>query len=230
MIERFTRGVGPFRRTVTGLALLIGCLVMAVNGCASQEKIQKSKGYYQEGLANLDVDRQQSFVSFQKAIKMNPNHKEAHYSLGHLYALQGKYAQAEEEFREAVRIDPEYSEAHNYLGQVLERQNGWPDAIREYRQALSNPLYATPDLARFNLGRALVHEGDLEGATQAYEDALLISPPTVPPAVLNLELGRVYSKLGYEVKAKETLTRVKTQDKGGQYAAEAGKLLEKLKP
>jgi Tfp pilus assembly protein PilF len=230
MTESFTIVVCRFRRRVARLAVLGCCLVMAVTGCASEEKLQKSKGYYQEGLANLDVDRQRSFVSFQKAIKLNPNHKEAHYSLGHLYALQAKYPQAEEEFREAVRIDSDYSEAYNYLGQVLERQNRWPDAIRAYRQALSNPLYGTPDLARFNLGRALVHEGDLEGATQAYEDALLISPPTVPAAVLNLELGRVYYKLGYEVKAKETLTRVKAQDKGGQYAAEAGKLLEHLKP
>lgn len=230
MIQPFTMVVCRLRRPVTGFVLLIGCLLMAVSGCASQEKLQKSKGYYQEGLANLEVDRQQAFVSFQKAIQMNPKNKEAHYLLGHLYALQVKYPQSEEELRQALSIDPDYSDAHNHLGQVLERQNRWTDAIQEYRQALSNPLYATPDLARFNLGRALVHEGDLEGATQAYEDALLISPPTVPPAVLNLELGRVYSKLGYEMKAKETLTRVKIQDKGGEYAAEAGKLLEKLKP
>lgn len=215
---------------VNALGLLCGCLLVTLTGCVSEETLQKSKGYYQEGLANLEVDRQQAFVSFQKAIQMNPNHREAHYSLGHLYALQVKYQQAEEEFRQALRIDPDYSEAHNYLGQVLERQNQWPDAIREYRRALNNPLYATPDLAWFNLGRALAHEGDMEGAAQAYEDALLISPPTVPPAVLNLELGRVYYRLGYEVKAKDTLTRVKPQDKGGQYAAEAGRLLEKLKP
>ena len=230
MIQPFTMVVYRLRRPVIGFVLLISCLLMAVSGCASQEKLQKSKGYYQEGLANLEVDRQQAFVSFQKAIQLNPKNKEAHYLLGHLYALQVKYPQSEEELRQALSIDPDYSDAHNHLGQVLERQNRWTDAIQEYRQALSNPLYATPDLARFNLGRALVHEGDLEGATQAYEDALLISPATVPPAVLNLELGRVYSKLGYEMKAKETLTRVKVQDKGGQYAAEAGKLLEKLKP
>src|SRR5688500_13799103 len=155
MTEPFAMVVCRLRRRVTGLAVLMCCVMMAAMGCASEEKVQKSKGYYQEGLANLEVDRQQSFVSFQKAIKLNPNHKEAHYSLGHVYALQAKYAQAEEEFREAVRIDSDYSEAYNYLGQVLERQNRWPDAVRAYRQALSNPLYGTPDLARFNLGRAL---------------------------------------------------------------------------
>lgn len=221
----------PRRRRAQASMLMMICLALAVTGCASSEdKIKKSTGYYQEGLANLETDRQQAFVSFQKAVQMNPNHKEARYSLGHLYALQAKYQQAEGELREALRVDPDYSEAHNYLGQVLERQNRWPEAIEEYRRALMNPLYGTPDLARFNLGRALVHEGDLQGAAQAFEDALLISPPTVPPAVLNLELGRVYAKLGYETKAKETLTRVKTQDKGGQYAAEADRMLGRLKP
>jgi len=230
MMSLLTSIHNPRRARRHAILMIAGCVAIAVTGCASEDKIKKSTGYYQEGLANLDADRQAAFVSFQKAVKMNPNHKEAHYSLGHLYALQLKYPQAEEEFREALRIDSEYSEAHNYLGQILERQNRWPEAIEEYRRALTNPLYGTPDLARFNLGRALVHEGDLQTAAQAFEDALLISPPTVPPAVLNLELGRVYAKLGYDTKAKDTLTRVKTQDKGGQYAAEADKLLGRLKP
>ena len=179
---------------------------------------------------NLDADRQAAFVSFQKAVKMNPNHKEAHYSLGHLYALQLKYPQAEEEFREALRIDSEYSEAHNYLGQILERQNRWPEAIRRISSCPHQSAVRHTGLGAVQFRRGLAHEGDLQAAAQAFEDALLISPPTVPPAVLNLELGRVYAKLGYDTKAKDTLTRVKTQDKGGQYAAGADKLLGRLKP
>lgn len=219
----------PHHRS-TAVAVMLASTLLFLSGCASDEKMQKAKGHYQEGLANLETDRQQAFVAFQKAVQLNPKHKESHYSLGHLYALQGKYPQAEEEFQAALQVDPEYSEAHNYLGQVLERQNRWGEAVREYRRALGNPLYGTPDLAWFNLGRALSHEGDLEGAAQAFEDALLISPASVPPAVINLELGRVYSRLGYDTKAKEMLARVKTLDKGGPYAAEAGKLMERLKP
>src|SRR3982751_2101833 len=94
-----------------GFVLTIACLI-AVAGCASEEKLQKSKGYYQEGLANMQGDRQQAFVSLQKAIQLNPNHKEAHYLLGHLYALQVKYPEAEQELRAALRIDSEYSDAY----------------------------------------------------------------------------------------------------------------------
>jgi tetratricopeptide (TPR) repeat protein len=108
-------------------------------------------------------------------------------------------------------------------------QNRWPEAIGAFRQALTNPLYATPDLARFHLGRALAHEGDYQGAMEALEDALVVNPPNVPPAQLQLELGRVYYKLGFERRSRETLTKVTTLDKNGEYAAAAKELLARLK-
>jgi tetratricopeptide (TPR) repeat protein len=108
-------------------------------------------------------------------------------------------------------------------------QNRWPEAIASFRQALTNPLYATPDLARFHLGRALAHEGDYQGAMEALEDALVVNPPNVPPAQLQLELGRVYYKLGFERRSRETLTKVTTLDKNGEYAAAAKELLARLK-
>jgi tetratricopeptide (TPR) repeat protein len=201
-----------------------------VQGCATpEETVKKSQGYYQEGLSTLDSDKQKSFVSFQKALQINPQNKEAHYGLGHLLAGQGKWAQAEEHFRAALDLDPDYSEAHTFLGQVLEREDRWPEAVQEFRLALSNPLYATPDLARFHLGRALAHEGDYHGAMEALEDALVVNPPHVPPALSHLELGRVYYKLGFERRAKEALTKVTTLDKNGEYAAAAKELLVKLK-
>ncbi len=214
-------------RPLLVVALLVGWLP----GCAtSEESSQKSKGYYQEGLASLDHDQQKAFVSFQKAVKLDPNNKEARYGLGHILALQGKLPQAEEEFRAATKIDENYSEAYTYLGQVLEKQGRWPEAIAAFRQALTNPLYATPDLARFHLGLSLAHEGDYQGAMIALEDALVVNPPNVPPALLNLELGRVYHKLGFERRSRETLTKVTTLDKGGEYAAAANELLTRLKP
>jgi tetratricopeptide (TPR) repeat protein len=219
--------VRQFTRPLLVLALLIGSLP----GCAtSGESVQKSKGYYQEGIASLDRDQQKAFVSFQKAVKLDPNNKEARYGLGHILALQGKLPQAEEEFRAATKLDENYSEAYTYLGQVLEKQERWPEAIASFRQALTNPLYTTPDLARFHLGRALVHESDYQGAMEAFEDALVVNPPNVPPALLHLELGRVYYKLGFERRSREALTKVTTLDKSGEYAAAAKELLTRLKP
>ena len=202
-----------------------------LGGCAtSEESKQRSKGYYQEGVASLETDRQKAFVSFQKAVQLNPDNKEARYGLGHILVYQGKLAQAEAEFRSAISIDEDYSEAHTYLGQVLASQDRWTEAIAEFRRALSNPLYPTPDLARYHLGRALAHEGDLQSAMEVLEDASVANPPSVPPALLQLELGRVYYKLGFERRAKEALTKVTALDKTGDYAAAANEILVRLKP
>ncbi len=199
-------------------------------GCAtSEETIHKSQGYYQEGVASLSGDRQKAFVSFQKSVQMNPNNKDARYALGHVYALQGKLTLAEEEFRSAIKIDEAFSEAYTYLGQVLASQNRWDEAIKAYRQALANPLYPTPDLARFHLGRALAQQGDFQASMEALEDAVTVSPPSVPPAMTHLELGRVYYKMGYRSRARETLTKVTAMDKGGEFAAAATELLARLK-
>jgi hypothetical protein len=65
---------------------------------------------------------------------------------------------------------------------------------------------------------------------EAFEDALVVNPPNVPPALLNLELGRVYYKLGFERRSRETLNKVVTLDKSGEYAASAKELLARLKP
>lgn len=218
-----TAGLGRPLGVLLFMSLLAGC-------ATSDEAIQKSKGYYQEGVASLPVDRQKAFVSFQKAVQLNPDNKDARYALGHIYALQGKLILAEEQFREAIKIDEAFSEAHTYLGQVLAAQNRWDEAIKAYRQALANPLYPTPDLARFHLGRALAHQGDLQASMEVLEDAVTVNPPSVPPAMSHLELGRVYYKMGYNAKAREVLTRVATMDKGGEFGAAALELLSRLKP
>ena len=213
-------------RPLLVLALVIGWL----SGCAtSEESLQKSKGYYQEGVATLDRDQQKAFVSFQKAVQANPNNKEARYGLGHILAQQGKLPQAEEEFLAATKLDENYSEAYTYLGQVLEKEGRWTEAIAAFRQALTNPLYGTPDLARFHLGQALAHEGDYQGAMESFEDALVVNPPNVPPALLQLELGRAYYKLGFERRSREALTKVTTLDKNGEYATAAKELLTRIK-
>ncbi|MCP9454904.1 MAG: tetratricopeptide repeat protein [Nitrospira sp.] len=208
----------------------MGLLYSMVGGCAAtEEEIRKSQGYYQEGLATLPSDRQRAFVSFQKAVQLNPNNKEARYALGHVYAMQGKLAKAEEEFRAAIKIDEDYSEAHTYLGQIFASQSRWDEAIQSYRRALANPLYVTPDLAWFHLGRALVQKGDLQAAMEAFEDALTTSPPSVPPALTHLELAQVYIKLGDVTKAREALKQVALLDPKGEYAAVTAELLARLK-
>lgn len=202
-------------------------LLLVVTGCAttSEESIKAAQAYFNQGIASLEQDQQAAFVSFQKAVLADPKLKEARYYLGHLYVLKEKYREAEEQFRKVLALDPDYSEGHTYLGQVLEAQGKWSEGIASYRRALANPTYGTPDLAWYRLGRALAHEGDFKGALRALEDADTVRPPNVPPAMLQLELGRVYQQLGYTSKAREALTKAATLDKAGPDGTEARRLL-----
>ncbi|HLZ33831.1 MAG TPA: hypothetical protein VKP13_07430, partial [Nitrospira sp.] len=78
----------PLRRCpILAVVVAVGLL----SGCAtSEEAKQRSRGYYQEGMASIDTDRQKAFVSFQKAVQIDPDNKEARYGLGHILVYQGK--------------------------------------------------------------------------------------------------------------------------------------------
>lgn len=217
--------VSAWRAAWLGLALL------ASAGCISEERIKKADGYYQEGVAVLNTDQQSAYVSFQKALKQNPNHRNAHYYVALIYATQEKFTDAEAEIREALAIDPDYPEALNFLGQLLVKQGKRQEAIRAFRQAATSPLYTTPDVANYQMGLALELEGDMQGAKGAFEEALKVVPPNVPPALVYLELGRVHYRLGEDAKAREALARAVSldKDKSGAVSAEAKALMERLK-
>ena len=114
--------------------------------------------------ALMAINRQ-AYVSFQKAVSSILKNKEAIMASGMFMApCRGNSSKPRKSFGRPSSIDSDYSEAHTYLGQVLASQDRWKEAIASFRRALSNPLYGTPDLARFHLGRALLHEGDPSGA------------------------------------------------------------------
>ena len=213
--------------------LMLACMITTalLSGCANEDNIRKSKGYYQEavGIDLVPINNRRMSRFKRPSNSILPIRKPI-TAWGMSIPCRGRFKQAEEEFREAIRIDSDYSEAHTYLGQVLVSQDQWKEAIASFRRALSNPLYGTPDLARFHLGRALLHEGDPSGALEVLEDALTVIPPNVPPARLQLELGRAYHQLGLEVRAREALVKVSTLDKGGEYATAANELLARIKP
>jgi Tfp pilus assembly protein PilF len=213
-----------------GAAWLCAAL-LASAGCISEERIKKADGYYQEGVAVLNTDQQSAYISFQKALKQNPDHRNAHYYVALIYATQEKFTEAEAEIREVLDIDPDYPDAHSFLGQLLVKQNRRQEAIRAFRKAASSPLYTTPDVAYYQMGLALELEGDMQGAKEAFEEAVKVVPPNVPPALVYLELGRVHYRLGEDAKAHDALARAVSldKDKSGAVTAEARALMERLK-
>lgn len=231
-MANFTQdGVGERKPVSAWGAAWLCVALLAAAGCISEERIKQAEGHYQEGVAILNADQQNAYVSFQKALQENPRHRNAHYYVGLIYATQEKYAEAETEVRVAIDIDPDFPEAHNFLGQLLVKQNRRPEAIRAFQRAANSPLYSSPDVAYYQMGLALELEGDMQGAMQAFEEALKVAPPNVPQALVYLELGRVHYRLGEDSKAREALARAVSldKDKSGAVSAEAKALMERLK-
>lgn len=219
---------GAWMRTLAGLTA-----VVLLAGCVSAEELKKrereSEGYYKQGLSHMDSSQQQAFVAFQKAIQLNPDNYDAHYALGSIYFQRKEYADAEREFRRCIELMPDGGEALNFYGRTLIELRRLPEAVDVLRKTTALPLYATPDNAYSNLGYALYLLGDHAGAIRAYQEALKIDPPTVPRALLYLELGRLYLAQGENVKAREALAQTKSLDPQGTAGAEAMKLMQKLK-
>lgn len=221
-------GDGAWTRAWAGLAvvaLLVGCV--STEDLAKRER--EADGYYKQGLSHLASNQQQAFVSFQKSIQVNPDNYDAHYALGSIHFQRKEFADAEREFRRCISLRPDDGESLNFYGRTLIELQRLPEAVDVLRKTTALPLYATPDKAYSSLGHALSLMGDNAGAIRAYQEALKIDPPTVPRALLHLELGRLYIVQGEPIKARESLAQAKSLDPQGTAGAEATKLMQRLK-
>ena len=214
--------------------LLIGSLaVILLTGCAgsqeSKKRVSESEGHYKEGVSFLQTDQQRAFVALQKAIELNPDNFEAHYTLGSIYFQRKELPEAEREFRKATELKPNSGEAFNYLGRTLLLQGRWSEATEALKTATTLPLYPTPDIAFTDLGWVLEKQGDLDGAIAAYESALRTDPPNIPRAYIHLWVGRLYMKQGDTPKARGSLSQAKALDPNGTVGAEATRLMQQMK-
>ena len=56
---------------------------------------------------------------FQEAIRLKPDHADAHYNLGLLLGKKGQMEQAIRQFQEALRLKPDHAHARQYLDAAL---------------------------------------------------------------------------------------------------------------
>ena len=90
----------------------------------------------------------------------------AHYNLGALLQMRGKYDEAATVYRAALKAEPKNVTAHNSLATVLLLQDNVSASIAEFRATLQlDPHYLN---ARYNLARTLAASGDMAGAREQY--------------------------------------------------------------
>ena len=74
----------------------------------------------------------------------------------------------------AINQNPRLAEAYSNLGNVFKERGQLREALEHYRHA----VYLKPDFidGYINLAAALVASGDMDGAVQAYSNALQYNP------------------------------------------------------
>lgn len=138
------------------------------------------------------------------AADLDPTNPEIDMALGLAYRSRGDDRKAEEHFRRAIRKRPDYSEAHNNLGVLLGRLGRSDEALREFEAAVSNVLYATPEIGYYNMGEEYSRRNDTEKAAAMYRKAIAHSE-RYAPAYQGLSL--LFARKGRLVEAAETLER-----------------------
>lgn len=100
--------------------------------------------------------------AYERALKLDPEHPDAHVNLGRLLHEQSAPAAAEQHYRAALDADPDHETAAFNLGVALEDLGRIDDAIRAYQRALAlDPSNAD---AHYNLAGIYERRGDKQAA------------------------------------------------------------------
>jgi type IV pilus assembly protein PilF len=212
------------------LPVLVIVSSIVLGGCASSvdQEVRRlqARSLYEQGLKNL-ADRQVSpaLTSLREAVRLDPDNAMFRNSLGVLLLDLHKPAEAEAEFQKAAQLDPNYAEAHHNLGLAFAEQGRYEQAIASYLKALSMPIYPTPEVGYYNLGRAYAQLGKPREAEEALRTAIQFDQKL---AAAYYQLGLVLVGTGRREEARAAFQRARDLEPGspfGQAAVEALKTL-----
>lgn len=154
------------------LLLFYGCVTTDEN-----KAFNRAEAHYKLGVSYMSKGQlNDAFIEFQKAVDIDPEHKESLNSLGYISTRFKKYNDAKSYYKKAISIDPKYSEAMNNLGITYLELEAWDEAIRYFKMALENPLYLTPEKAYSNMAFAYYKKGDYRSSEYAVKEALTRAP------------------------------------------------------
>lgn len=128
-----------------------------------------------------------AIVSWERAIRRNPENADAHLYLGQALGEIGQLERAEtllrravalfmEQSREDERLRAPLAEARNSLGAVLINRRQYDEALAVLREASRELTYTSQHLVLGNMGLALLRKGSLEEAGAVLERAVGLQP------------------------------------------------------
>ena len=90
-------------KKVSILIILVFFYFFPINGIAAKQ----SNNYFEAGTSFYDQeDYNKALISFQKAVRTDPDFAEAYYNLGIIYDLQHKFSKAISAYEKVIQLDP----------------------------------------------------------------------------------------------------------------------------
>ncbi len=112
-------------------------------------------------------------LAFKNALKHSSKNADLHTEIGEAYLAAGMDDRAAEAFRGSLTITEDIN-VYNRLGIALRRKKRFKEAIQEYRKALA--IAPNDEVLYYNIGRALLEDGQGDAAVMAFKKALQIDP------------------------------------------------------
>ncbi len=125
---------------------------------------------YFSGRAYYDEGRfEQSIEAFQRALALGPGQSRIFENLGLASEALGGFAKAEQAYKRGIELSTGEYRPYLAYGVFLQKQGRTAESIQLLERALS--LDPENVDARFELGKALLQSGQLEGASRVLEPA-----------------------------------------------------------
>ena len=127
-----------------------------------REDEQSADHWFEMGCDLEERSAQEAIEAYEQALRLDPDHSDAHVNLGRLLHEDGAPAAAEHHYRTALEIDAGHETALFNLGVALEDLGHLNEAIETYKRALQ----VDPDNAdaHYNLAGIYERRGDKAAA------------------------------------------------------------------
>ena len=133
---------------------------------------------------------------YQKVLKIDSNHVNAHNNLGVIFKDLGKNQKAKSCYEKAIKLNPNYADTHYNLGIVFKNLGEHQKAQDCYEKVIKlNPNHAP---AHNNLGAIFKNLGENQKAKSCFEKAIEIDPSYINA---HNNLGAIFHELGEHQKA-----------------------------
>jgi serine/threonine protein kinase/tetratricopeptide (TPR) repeat protein len=151
----------------------------------------------------------------RRAVELNPNYTEAHWTLGSALPAVGALAEGIAEMRKAITLDPLHPHHSRWLGRFLLYAGDYPAAVAQSHKTLE--LHDDYFHAYLDIGAAQLAQGRAEEALEAFRKSQALETSV---RSYDAYIVRALAPLGRQEEAAEILTRLEEESRQHYVRAE----------